>query len=160
MSKRGPKPKPTKLRVFEGNPGKLPICANEVDPESAVLKAVLKACPSYLGRAGRKVWRDTAKILHPLGLLTVADLGSFGLYCAAWDEFEEAKKDIKTNGLLVEGAGGAQIRNPAIMVVQSSRQAIRQFGALFGLSPVDRIGMSIEVSDRPTEPDDLKRGLL
>ena len=43
MATRGRKPKPTALKVLEGNPGKRPLNENEPKPENKAPR-----CPSWL----------------------------------------------------------------------------------------------------------------
>ena len=62
MAARGRKPKPTALKVLEGNPGKRPLNDHEPIPPKGELK-----CPSWLlpepkrnGSAWRPHWRRWA----------------------------------------------------------------------------------------------------
>ncbi len=49
MATRGRKPKPTALKVLEGNPGKRPLNLNEPKPEKKAPK-----CPSWLEPEAKK----------------------------------------------------------------------------------------------------------
>ena len=64
----GRKPKPTRLKLITGNPGKRRL--NEREPKP---KAVVPRCPVELCDAAKKEWRRIGKQLAVLGLLTEID---------------------------------------------------------------------------------------
>lgn len=59
MAQSGRKPKPTAIKVLEGNPGKREL--NEYEPKPAK-KA--PRCPSWLEDEAKKEWKRTAKQLE------------------------------------------------------------------------------------------------
>ena len=73
---RGPAPKPTALRILEGNPGKRPLPQNEPQPQG---DAVM---PDWLRPGAVKLWNEYAPLLTQLGVLTVADSEAFGQWCS------------------------------------------------------------------------------
>ena len=78
MATRGRKPKPTALKVLEGNPGKRPLNDREPVPPKATLK-----CPAWLLPEAKKEWKRLAPALEAMGVLTMADLTAFEGYCQA-----------------------------------------------------------------------------
>ena len=78
MAARGRKPKPTALKVLEGNPGKRPLNDHEPIPPKGELK-----CPSWLLPEAKKEWKRLASSLEAMGVLTMADLTAFAGYCQA-----------------------------------------------------------------------------
>ena len=52
----GPKPKPTKLKLLEGNPGRRPI--NDKEPKP---KERLPQCPTHLSEEAKREWQRTGK---------------------------------------------------------------------------------------------------
>jgi phage terminase small subunit len=58
MAGRGRPPKPTALKVLEGNPGKRPLNQNEPKPEKKAPN-----CPSWLLPDAKKEWRRLSKEL-------------------------------------------------------------------------------------------------
>ena len=76
-SRSGPPPKPTALKLVEGNPGRRPLNENEPKPPLATLKP-----PTWLDADGRKVWRQLAPGYHALGLLTELGVEAFAHACA------------------------------------------------------------------------------
>jgi phage terminase small subunit len=64
---RGRKPKPTALKLIEGNPGKRPITGSEPKPPST-----LPTCPSHLSASAKAEWKRLAHTLNTIGLLKQA----------------------------------------------------------------------------------------
>ena len=65
MAQRGRKPKPTAVKVLEGNPGKRSLNTGEPKPEKKAPR-----CPAWLEDEAKKEWRRMAKQLEHLGILT------------------------------------------------------------------------------------------
>jgi len=79
MATRGRKPKPTALKVLEGNPGKRPLNENEPVPPKGSIK-----CPTWLLPEAKKEWKRLAPPLEAMGVLTIADISAFEGYCQAY----------------------------------------------------------------------------
>ena len=62
MATRGRKPKPTALKVLEGNPGKRPMNMNEPVPPKGTVK-----CPAWLEPEAKKEWKRLASSLEAMG---------------------------------------------------------------------------------------------
>src|SRR3981081_4603684 len=62
---RGRRPKPTRLKVLTGNPGKRPLNETEPRPEPAI-----PDCPMELGEVARREWNRLAGEIASLKLLT------------------------------------------------------------------------------------------
>ena len=58
MAQRGRKPKPTAVKVLEGNPGKRSLNTGEPKPEKKAPR-----CPSWLEEEAKKEWKRMAKQL-------------------------------------------------------------------------------------------------
>ena len=74
MAMAGRKPKPTALKVLEGDRGKgrRPINEHEPIPPGGGVK-----CPSWLLPEAKKEWKRLAASLEAMGVLTMADLTAF-----------------------------------------------------------------------------------
>lgn len=140
MSRRGPKPKPTALRMFEGDPGRLlshrkgepmPVSGGEVPPP-----------PEWLGEVGRQKWAQVAPSLFAVGLLTSVDVDLLALWAAAWDEYTAASELIigKAGLLLVNDKKNVHA-NPAVLIRARAAERIRAIGAMFGIGPTSRVGL-------------------
>ena len=65
---RGRKPKPTRLKLIEGNPGKRATNQHEPRPEPKV-----PTCPAHLCPAAKAEWKRLAQELFVLGIVTALD---------------------------------------------------------------------------------------
>ena len=72
MAQRGRKPKPTAVKVLEGNPGKRSLNTAEPKPEKKAPR-----CPSWLEDEAKKEWKRMSKQLEQLGILTEIDMAAF-----------------------------------------------------------------------------------
>ena len=86
MAQKGRKPKPTSLKILEGNPGKRPLPKNEIQPKKKAPR-----CPSWLEEDAKKEWKRMGKVLEGLGLLTDMDMMAFAGYCQAYARWKEAE---------------------------------------------------------------------
>ena len=141
MGKRGPKPKPTALRVFEGDPGRL-LKGRQGEPLPSSSDGV-PLPPDWLGEHGMAKWNKYAPHVHAIGLLTCVDYEQFAQYCAAHDHYHAANEAVKKLGNLITGAMGGLVANPAVRQRRDAQQAIRQLGGDFGLSPAARVGLKV-----------------
>src|SRR5262249_2761807 len=94
--KRGPKPKPLKLKILGGNPGKRPLNLREPKPP-----ARLPRCPSHLNKAAKKEWRRIVPILSEMKVLTQIDGTALGMYCQAHARWVEANAKIEEYGVVL-----------------------------------------------------------
>jgi hypothetical protein len=76
---RGRKPKPTHLKLIEGNPGKRPI---RIGPERPV--TTMPGPPDHLNADARTEWDRVAHGLHALRLLETVDRAALAAYCTAY----------------------------------------------------------------------------
>ena len=87
MAQRGRKPKPTAVKLLEGNPGKRGLNAGEPKPEKKAPR-----CPAWLEAEAKKEWKRMAKQMERLGILTEIDMAAFAGYwpgVCRWKEAEE-----------------------------------------------------------------------
>lgn len=94
MGQRGPAPKPTALRVLQGNPSRRPLNAKEPQPE--VLAEA--APPTFLKGRARLAWVELSPLLVKLRVLTEADRMALGLLCDTYGEWLELRADIRKHG--------------------------------------------------------------
>jgi phage terminase small subunit len=75
---RGRKPKPTTLRLLEGNPGK-----RRVDPGPAP-PAGPPERPEWLDAEAKAEWDRVTAVLAQMRLLSAADRAALAAYCTAY----------------------------------------------------------------------------
>ncbi len=154
MGRRGPAPKPTVLKILQGNPGKRPLNKNEPKP-----KPVAPKCPSWLDKEAKREWKRVAPELERLGLLTVVDGAALAAYCQAYARWKQAEEIIKREGMTVTTETGYVMPHPAVKIAEKSMQLIRAFCAEFGLTPSSRGRMSLPEQKEEDEFEEfLRRG--
>lgn len=85
---RGPKPKPTALKIVNGNPGHRPLPKDEPRPEGDVVK------PAFVKAKAARLWNQYAPELERLGILTSMDVDMFGTWCCLMAEFQGDQKNF------------------------------------------------------------------
>ena len=131
----GRRPKPTKLRVIEGNLGKRTF--NQAEPELRVASADV---PDGMSTGGAKEWNRIAGELCDLGLLTEVSRSVFRLYCEAIAEHDAASIFLRENGLtyVVRDKDG-EVRSvgqfPQVAIARNAAERARKLAIEFGLTP-------------------------
>lgn len=131
--RKGRPPKPTHLKIIEGNPGKRRLAPTVKAPPSR------PTCPDYLAPYAKTVWRRLVPLLDAMGILTRVDRDTMAAYCASVARFKEASEVLNKTGVLVQGQRkGQAVKNPAIQIQRDAIRDIATFSSMFGLSPADR----------------------
>lgn len=135
------RPKPTKLKLIEGNPGKRKLPKNEVDPVSC-----LPSPPEHLDEYAKEEWARLADGMHAIGILYAVDVATFAAYCTSYSIWrranEERKKRIEKNGQLsglidVARTGGA-IQNILVGISNKAAADMVMYAKEFGMTPQAR----------------------
>lgn len=143
------RPKPTRLKELEGNPGKRALNANEPTPETAAPK-----CPSHLKGEARREWNRIVPELLALGLLTRIDKAALASYCSAWATYVEADAKIKEAGLVVRTKQGNVIANPYLGARNTAMKLMKGFLIEFGLTPAARSHLNVPTPTQAASPWD------
>lgn len=138
--KTGRPPKPTHLKLIEGNPGKRRLNAHEPMPDH-----VLPDPPEFLTVDAGIEWMRLSEELFRLGLLTGIDRGALAAVCQAYGRWqraeralaEMAKSDRATGALLVKSGKGA-MENPLVGTARRAMSDYVRFCSEFGMTPSAR----------------------
>lgn len=147
MGQRGPQPKPTVLKLIQGNPGKRPIdLSGEVMPEVGV-----PDIPRHLNKEARKEWKRITVELQQLGLISKLDRAALALYCQAWGQMvlleESLNADVElemqrggdiSHAMSFTTAKGYQGQAVKVQLINNLREQVNRYLAAFGLSPSSR----------------------
>jgi P27 family predicted phage terminase small subunit len=144
---RGRKPKPTHLKLIEGNPGKRPIRAGRTRPVT-----VMPEPPEHLNDDAREEWHRVAHGLYALRLLETVDRATLAAYCVAyarWVQAERAiaemgKRDMLTRGLMIKTSNGNAIQNPLVGTANKAASDMVRYAAEFGMTPSARVRLSVD----------------
>jgi len=144
---KGRKPKPTKLKMLEGNPGGRPL--NENEPEYVLTKELMvEMIPDGLSFQGLKEWDRLCELLQGQGVVTDADINILQMYINTYDQYLEAQKIIKKSGLLVVNKKTGRIgSNPAINIAKDCTIQLIKMQAELGLTPSSR--SRLQINNKP-----------
>ena len=134
MAIRGRKPKPTNLKVLEGNPGKRPLPTNEVKPQKKAPR-----CPQWLEEDAKRE-----------------------CYCQAYARWKEAEEFLSKHGSILKTPNGYLQQVPQVSISQTNLKIMLKFCEQFGLTPSARNRLATMDSEvgNGDEMEDLLGGLL
>lgn len=139
-----PRPKPSHLKLVEGNKGKRPILPDKIDPPKPSKPL---APPAHLDKFAKAEWTRISKQLHMLGILTEVDRAAFEAYCVSYgvyrladERLRELAKLDKTGGgaLVVTTQAGNAIHNPVFSIRQKAMADMVKYATEFGFTPSSR----------------------
>jgi len=143
MGRRGPKPKPTALKLIQGNPGKRAI--NGFEPKPSL---VMPVCPKWLDDEAKNCWRRLAPKLKNMGVLTQIDGDALANYCDAWSRWKRATEFLQKNGdvyTLKDDAGQPKCvaQWPQVAIARNMVLVLNRYQQEFGLTPASRSRISL-----------------
>lgn len=140
---RGRRPKPTRLKVLTGNPGRRPLNEDEPQPE-----VVIPECPPELGPVAKREWDRLAAELVALKLLTNLDRAALAAYCGAYALWAEATEQIQKYGTMVKSPTGYPIQSPYVSIANRQAEIMMRVASEFGFTPASRGRISDEHPDQ------------
>jgi P27 family predicted phage terminase small subunit len=146
----GRRPKPTALKLIQGNPGKRPLNKDEPKPEIRIPR-----CPGHLSQAGKSEWKRISKELVKMSLLTGMDRAALAAYCQTYGRWVDAETKAAEKGLIVKTTAGNVIQNPYIGIANKALEHMYRFLTEFGLTPSSRTRLSAPKVDAVGKFDDL-----
>ena len=142
MGLRGPQPKPTAMKMLEGNPGHQKL--NDKEPTFDVPKK-MPSPPTWLLKEAKKEWKKLAPTLIAMGVLTEMDLDAFGAMCQNYAYYVEVDKKITKMGKSDEGVyflqqaeSGYLSPHPYLSLRAKYYDLWRKSLSDFGLTPATR----------------------
>jgi P27 family predicted phage terminase small subunit len=154
---RGRRPKPTRLKLLTGNPGKRPMNHDEPRPEAAIPE-----CPPELSPLARKEWDRLVGELSSLRMLTNLDRAALAAYCGAYALWAEAMEAIQKYGAMIKSPQGFPIQSPYLAIANRQAEIMMRIASEFGFTPASRSRIATPakatpslfdvMEDRPKEP--------
>jgi P27 family predicted phage terminase small subunit len=148
---KGRKPKPTKLKILTGNPGKRPLNEQEPAPEG------IPKCPECLSDRAQAEWQRLVPQLIAAGLATAVDEACLTAYCTAVADLLETEQALAREGFTYTTMQGQIIARPEVAIRNAARKTIKEFASLFGLDPSSR--SRLQVPSQGSEEDELEQFL-
>ena len=129
---RGRKPKPTALRVLQGNPGKRALNHDEPTfPE-------IGECPAILDGEARQEWDRITVLFDAARIITAADRAALTLYCQSWSRWNKAENELKKTNLIVKAPSGYPMQNPWLSIANKAFEQLKAMAAEFGMTASSR----------------------
>lgn len=160
MGARGPTPKPTILRVVEGQGKSKDAAKNEAQP---ALRMPTPPAEVIAHKDALAEWKRIGPELYRLGLISELDRAVFSQYCLAWARLQEAeraiqaealadarrrgKRKVNSAGLMILTSNGNLIQNPAVGIANVAASNVLRYARELGLTPSART----RIEARPTE---------
>lgn len=144
--KPGRAPKPSSLKLVQGNPGRRPIGNDEPLPE-----IVAPDCPAHLTPDARAEWDRIMPLLIRLKIVSEIDTAALALYCQSYGRWQEAERKIAEmkekggDGLLVKAPSGYPIQNPYLAIANRAMEDCNKYLQQFGLSPAARTRVTVSL---------------
>ena len=146
------RPKPTKVKQLEGNPGKRPLNKKEPIPIYGE-----PDCPDFLTKDARVEFFRVCLELKGMGLLHSSDRGIIACLAESWADWREARKQIAKRGRWVAGTSASKEiyfqHFPWMTLEKRAKTEILKFSVELGLSPSAR--SRIQISEK-TEGDEME----
>ena len=152
---KGRKPKPTKMKLLAGNPGKRPI--NDHEP-SYVPFSSLGEPPPELDQIAKEEWMYIVPLLTESGVLTAIDKTAITAYCMLFSRWIQAEAEIRKSGCVSKGSTGSLVISPWVRIASKAVEEMRSLMSEFGMTPVAR--SRINVASTRTVEDELDRALF
>ena len=128
----GRRPKPTQLKILQGNPGRRPL--NQKEPQPSLDKPEK---PERLGHYGDEVWDELLEELFHMRVMTKADRRALELGCRAYQEYRDA---LNQKG-----------RKRSWQAISDGWKRFRSILVEFGLTPSSRSKVEM-LPDRTPDP--------
>ncbi len=144
----GRPPKPTALKLVQGNPGKRAPNKNEPKP-----KALRPKVPAYLNPKAKTAFKNVSDLLEDMGVLTIADGMALEMMCNAYAEWRDLRKVIDKEGSTYKtlGTSGDEVikARPEVAMASDAWKRVKSMAAEFGLTAASRT--KIQITEKETE---------
>ena len=145
---RGRKPKPTHLKLIEGNPGKRKLNRNEPKPQGDLCDA-----PDWLTEEQKAGW-SYAISNAPAGLMKRLDRAALTAFVVAEDMHRQASVAVGKFGLITKSPSkGEPMQNPYLPIINRQAQIMLKAAAELGFTPSSRSRVEI-VGGETEDPAD------
>lgn len=145
----GPPPKPTLIKVAEGNRGKK-IGAAALDEKLASEPKPDRGFPEMpagLEGDAAEAWNFLTQQLIVMEMDHMVDALALECACSAFGTYRKAQREIKRKGLFTKASTGWMQQSAAVAVAANARKEYLSFCNHFGLTPAARARLSVGGQD-------------
>jgi len=147
---QGRKPKPTLVKINEGNKGKNVLVDNDLKLQPS--KDITP--PPFLDKLAKDEWNRLVKDMTEQGIYTMWDRATMSAYCMSYSEWLNAKEYVDAMGQTVPNSTGGFKLNPMITVMRQYRSDCVKYAAILGFNPSDRVRLKGAAPAGDTSGDD------
>jgi P27 family predicted phage terminase small subunit len=142
---RGRRPKPTRLKMLTGNPGKRRLNEDEPRPDPNIPE-----CPPELGPVARAEWDRLVDELAVLRMLTNLDRAALAAYCGAYALWAEATVQLQKYGAMIKSPTGFPIQSPYLSIINRQAEIMMRIASEFGFTPASRSRIATPAKSGPS----------
>ncbi|SDY93329.1 phage terminase small subunit P27 family [Citreimonas salinaria] len=155
MAPRGPKPKPTRLKVLAGT-----ARAHRLNPVEPTIEPAVPDAPEHLSDEALAEWKRVTDEMAKAGILSALDRGTLAAYAQAYGRWVAAERalrvmaarDAVTAGLVIRTQSGNAIQNPLVGTANKAMADMVRYAAEFGLTPSARSRVSATYFQEADDP--------
>lgn len=142
--KPGPPPKPTALKLVQGNPGKRSLPKDEPLPDVGA-----PDLPDHLSADAKVEWIRIMPMLIRCRIVTEIDTAALALYCQSYGRWKVAERKIAEmrekgeDGLTIRAPSGYPVQNPYLAIANRAMDDCHKYLQAFGLSPSARTRVTV-----------------
>ena len=139
-------PKPTALRILEGNPGRRPLPANE-----PAVRIYLPDAPEWMSDEAKEIFNNKARELYDMKVLSQSDVEVLAVWADMMGQYIQMSKQVRNEGFVfykqkIDSNGLERMepeRNPNIVTLEKLRSELRQYSNLLGTNPSARTRLQV-----------------
>lgn len=149
------KPKPTHLKVIQGNPGHYPLNKREPKPLPAIPLPPLELSPDAM-----REWKVVSVRLYSAGILSEIDGTALAAYCQAYGRWQQAERSLAimrerdpiSYGLIIKTHKNNIIQNPLVGTANKAMADMVRYASEFGMTPSARSRIKAEKPGGEQDP--------
>ena len=135
----GRKPKPTALKIIQGNPGRRPLNRDDPTPgplgkPPSLVKARAVALAKWLELVSKECWGP---------VITLADADALEAYCLLYDRMSEAETKAAQFGMIIKAPSGFFVQSPWVGIANTCRRDMLKIASEFGGLPSSRSRLTV-----------------
>lgn len=160
---RGRKPKPTAIKVAEGNRGRRPLSPVDLTSSPEVPKP-----PTWLEPDARAIWKSITQELFRLKIIRSVDQTMLACLCdsiamlrAARRKMTKIKRELRKEkkdpdeAMLYKTPGGSIIQSPLVGIINREKINIQRIASEFGMTATSRARLLSEELTGTQDDDSL-----
>ena len=151
---KGRKPKPTALKLLQGNPGRRAV--NTAEPKHGALDAAVPV--ELVDAAARAEWSRVATVLAAHGHVTTVDRATLLGYCLKYAQWQALEREAAAHPFIVKSPSGYPLPNLALGMANKAFALVLKAAAELGITPSSR--SRVHAVEHATPPTSKWAGLL